>query len=338
MGSCVKTPEVHIHGRRLTTPFGLLGIDENALSFAFGYTLSKCPDLLRYFLRHIGLGGLRTHILGNLEISLQRHGHGQQGVTDIELYLPGMLYVVVEAKIGMSIPTLEQCEKYLPRFKHHSDCRQRLVALVASPATSLLHAFAASKPDLPSLLTTFQWMELIPVCIQLLATNPATTEAGRWLRAFHQFLDREYVMRAFTEEVWIVSASTQPLWPNGMSYYDTHVNGRIYYRTDCHAKRPLYIAFRVGGKVTHIQKVLGVEHETRPADFVADLQGASLEWATQPHTIWKLGVPTPLPSAIPTDDKAMRGRQFSCDLDILISSASIREAVQRMKTRDWKRG
>ena len=141
-------------------------------------------------------------------------------------------------------------------------------------------------------------------------------------------------MRAFTEEVWIVAASMKPLWPGGMSFYDTHTQGRIYYRDDCHARRPLYMAFRANGQVTHIQKVLGVRHEVNCIDFIPELKNVPDEWPCQPYTVWLLGEPTPLPKSIPTDDPKMWARQFSCDLDVLLSSTSIREAVKKMKERN----
>lgn len=332
----MNSPTVLIYDRPVTTPFGLLGRDENALSFALGYTFAKCPRLLRHFLRHIGVGGLQGESLNEVEITLQRHEHG--GITDVEISLPGKLFVVVEAKVGLSLPTLEQCLKYLPRFERNKASRQRLVALVASPATSLLDKYRSQNRTLKTLLTAFHWMDLIPDCIRMLREYPATTEPGLWIRSFQQFLEQEYEMKAFTEEVWIVSASTKPLWPNGKSFYDTHAKGRIriYYRKDCHNKRPLYMAFRVGGKVTHIQKVLSVKHEAQPVDLMSELKNVPENWPSIPHTVWVLGEPTPLPQAIPTDDKTMRARQFSCDLDILLSSASIREAVQKMKKRNHK--
>jgi hypothetical protein len=180
-------------------------------------------------------------------------------------------------------------------------------------------------------------MDLIPECIRLRARNAATTEAGLWIRAFHQFLEQEYTMRAFTEEVWIVSGGTTPLWPNGMSFHDTHALGGIYYCLSSHAKRPLYLAFRVRGQVTHIQKVLSVHHEAKPVDFLPALKNVPADWPNLPHTVWKLSAPTPLPRPIPTGDNTMRARRFSCDLDILLASSTIRDAIAKMKARRQSR-
>jgi hypothetical protein len=323
------SPKVFCHDRQVGTPFGLLGQDENALSFALGYTFSKCPALLQQFLRHLGLGGLSLGALKQAEIRLQ--DQRGDGITDIEINLRGKLFVVIEAKVGLSVPAVEQCLKYLPRFQSRLAARQRLVSLVESASTSFVQRYSAAHPELQPLLTCFHWSNLIPECLRLRSRFPRTTEEGWWLRAFHQFLEQEYAMRAFTDEVWIVPADTRPLWPGGISFYETHAKERIYFRTDCHAKRPLYIALRAHGQVTHIQRVIGVEHEAQPEDFVPKLQQAN--WPKVPRTIWILDEPKPLPHPIPTGDPTMRARQFSCDIDILLSASSVKDAVTKMKHR-----
>ena len=150
-------------------------------------------------------------------------------------------------------------------------------------------------------------------------------------------------MKAYTEEVWIIPAQTKPLWTNGWSFHDTHIKGRrIYYRTKKDrftSQRPLYIAFRADGKVTAIQRVDRVEHEAAPIDYVPQLRNVKGSWPSEPHTVWHLSEPVPLPRAIRTGDRNMRGRHVYCDVDILISSPTIKDAVDRMKQRrnTWAR-
>jgi len=56
-----------------------------------------------------------------------------EGITDIEIHLPGHFHVIVEAKVGLAVPTIEQCQKYLPRIKATKVPIQKLVAVVQSP-------------------------------------------------------------------------------------------------------------------------------------------------------------------------------------------------------------
>ena len=91
------------HGRPVRSAFDLLGSDENALTFALGYTFRQCPGYLQAFLREVGLGGLRRRTLAQAAIWLQRSDR-TSGITDIEVVLDGRLHVIIEAKIGLGVP------------------------------------------------------------------------------------------------------------------------------------------------------------------------------------------------------------------------------------------
>src|SRR5262249_22290363 len=117
-GGGMNNTTLHAYGRLVTTPFGLLGTDENALSFALGYTFQQCTPLLQWFLRAIGISGVHQSALHKASIDLQQHrsGEPEQGITDIEVHLPGHFHVIIEAKVGLAVPSIEQCRKYLTRF------------------------------------------------------------------------------------------------------------------------------------------------------------------------------------------------------------------------------
>lgn len=146
------------------------------------------------------------------------------------------------------------------------------------------------------------------------------------------FLEQEYEMKAYTTEVWIVPANTQPLWPNGMSFLDTHLKYKVYYDQRQYSTRPLYIAFRVNGEVDSIHRVMGVDYETAPITYVPELANLSEEWPKQPYTIWRLGDCTSLPSLIKTGGRLGLVR-VSCDVDILLTSKTEREIIDRMNKR-----
>jgi hypothetical protein len=107
---------LYAHNRVVDSPFGLLGTDENALSFALGYTFQQCLPLLQWFLKQVRIEGVHKSSLQQARIDLQRGATGQ-GITDIEIHLPGHFHAIVEAKVGLAVPTIEQCRMYLPRFR-----------------------------------------------------------------------------------------------------------------------------------------------------------------------------------------------------------------------------
>src|SRR5262245_48783588 len=92
-------------------------------------------------------------------IDLQQHRSGEpgQGITDIEIRLSDHFHVIIEAKVEMAVPTIEQCRKYLPRF--HGEPSQKLVTLIQSPDRVLLNGYAKQDRALSKLLVGFHWAD-----------------------------------------------------------------------------------------------------------------------------------------------------------------------------------
>lgn len=329
-------PNLFAYGRQVRTPFGILGTDENSLTFALGYTMQQCPRLLQMFLSAIGLKGIRIASLQHAKIHLQTHR--AEGITDIEVILPGRFHVIIEAKVGLNIPSLEQCRRYIKTLKSSTAKECRLVMLVDADTAQTLEVYRGKDEVLDQFLVGFRWVEFFDMRPGLFKKLSPNHNEGRWVRAFFEFLDGEFQMKSYTEEVWIVPASTKPLWEGGWSLYDTHVKGKIYYRTTRIKQRPLYIALRANGQVKALQRVLRVEYEAKLTDYVPEMKSIKPSWPSKPHTIWHLSEPTSLPKSIRTGDKFMRARHVYCDIDILLSSSTVKEAEERMKQRKTNSG
>ncbi len=325
-------PQLTTNQRVITTPFGLIGNDENALSFALAYTFQQCPALLLDFLKQIGIVGIRQSYLNNATVSLQRRRSGEidGGVTDIEIHLRGYFHVIVEAKIGFSFPTLAQCNKYLPHFR--DEPQRRLVALIESPTNSFVAQYTRLSPDLEPVLLAFQWTDLIPSCIRLFHHGAVERIEKGWLRAFYRFLNEEYSMRAFTTEVWILAISTEPLWKGGKSYWDIHQKYQVWWDFRDHTVRPLYLAFRVNGVVNSISRVTTIQHDMPMIQIASELKRVEESWPHTPSTVWHFDTATPLPNPVRTGP-GMYNRRVRCDLDLLLTCGSVQEIEQSMSER-----
>ena len=332
------SPELYAYGRQLSSPFGLLGADERALTFALGYTLSRCPDFLQGFLRLVGAGGLHRHTLGQAAIHLERKYVADRSITDMEVAVHGKLRVIVEAKVGLAVPTLQQCEKYLRVLQEGPSARKRrLVILTAVANDAALESYKQECPHLAEVAAGLEWTQLRHLATELMGRRYQVPGA-RWLVWFVTFLEKGYTMRSFTHEVWIVPVNKKPLWPGGMSFYDTHVKGGIYYwRTHQHV-RPLYIALRVKGEgVSTIQRVTEIVYDVPPSKYVPQLRGKGLSWPDDPHTIWCLDEPVELPRLLRVGYKMGQAKLY-CDLDMLLSSATVKEVADRVRERYSKQG
>jgi hypothetical protein len=323
---------LHAYGRLVTTPFGLLGTDENALSFALGYTFQRCPSLLQWFLRAIGISGVRQSSLleASIHLQQQRSGEPGQGITDVEVYLPGHFHVIIEAKVGMAVPAIEQCRKYLDRF--HDEPHQKLAALIQLPDKAVVEGYAKQDRVLSKRLVGFQWTDVIPECIRLMLGTSASAHEKEWVRAFYSFLDKEYTMKAFSTEVWILAISTEPLWPNGMSHWDIHQKYKVWWDYKEHSVRPLYLAFRVDGKLDSICRVNGIEHDVPIIDRVPEMRNIKNTWPKKPSTIWHFDPPVKLAHPIRTGG-GMYNRRVRCDLDLLLACETVQEIEVAMGKR-----
>ncbi len=325
---------LHAHDRLVTTPFGLLGTDENALSFALGYTFQQCSPFLQWFLRQVGIVGVHTSSLHRARIDLQRRRTGDpaQGITDIEIHLPGRFHVIVEVKVGLAVPAIKQCQRYMKRLSDTNEPEQRLVALVQSPDDTFVQEYAQQDTNLATRLVAFGWPQFLPACVRLMLSEAVQPQAREWVRSFYRFLDEEYEMRAFTTEVWILAASTKPLWANGKSHWDIHQQFRVWWDYKEPTVRPLYMAFRVGGTLDSIYRVSRVEHGIPIIDVVPILRNVRKRWPKVPCTIWYFEPPVKLAKAIRTGG-GMYNRRVRCDLDLLLSCDTVQEIEVAMGER-----
>ncbi len=326
--------KIHAAKRLITSPFGLIGNDENALTYALAYTFQQCPQLLQWFLKQLDIPGVHRSQLRNARIDLQRHSSQgpQAGITDIEIHLPGHFHVIVEAKIGLSVPSVQQCTKYLPRLRKTNETQQRIVALVQSPDEHFVSAYAQEKPALRGLLRCFNWSRLIPLCIRMMLSQKLDDTAKSWVRVFYRFLDEEYTMKAFTTEVWILAINTEPLWKGGKSHWDIHKHYHVWWDYKEPSVRPLYLEFRFDGKLKHVARVIRIEHNRPITDVAPELRLTKNPVHKTPATIWHFDEPIKLSNPLSTG-AGMYNHRTRCDFDLLLTCSTVKEIEGTMTKR-----
>ncbi|HBJ37487.1 MAG TPA: hypothetical protein DDZ51_22580 [Planctomycetaceae bacterium] len=327
--------QLHASKRLITSPYGLLGNDENALTYALAYTFQQCPHLLQWFLKQIGIPGIHRSQLRNARIDLQRHSSQgpRAGITDIEIHLPSHFHVIVEAKVGLSVPSVHQSTKYLPRLRKTNEPKQKIVALVQSPGEHFVSVYTQQKPALAGLLTCFNWSRLIPICIRMMLSQKLDESAKNWVRAFYRFLDEEYTMKAFTTEVWILSINTKPLWKGGKSHWDIHKDYRVWWDYKETSVRPLYLAFRFDGTLEHVARINRIEHGRPITDVAPELALAKNPVHKRPATIWHFDELIKLPKPLPTGP-GMFNHRTRCDFDLLLTCSTVKEIESTMTKRN----
>ena len=326
--------KLHASKRSITSPFGLIGNDENALTYALAYTFQQCLQLLQWFLKQLEIPGVHRSQLRNARIDLQRHSSqgSQAGITDIEIHLPSYFHVIVEAKIGLSIPSPQQCTKYLPRLRKTNEPQQRIVALVQTPDEHFVSAYTQEKPALLGLLTCFNWSRLIPICIRMMLSQKLDDTAKTWVRVFYRFLDEEYTMKAFTTEVWIVAINTKPLWKGGKSHWDIHKEYKVWWDYKEPSVRPLYLAFRFDRKLEYLARINRIEHGRTIIDVAPEMRLTKNPIHNTPATIWRFDEPIKLSNPLSTGP-GMYNRRIRCDFDLLLTCSTVKEIEDTMTIR-----
>jgi hypothetical protein len=143
------------------------------------------------------------------------------------------------------------------------------------------------------------------------------------------------MMKAFSTEVWILAISTEPLWANGMSHWDIHQKFKVWWDYKEHSVRPLYLAFRVDGKLDSLCRVNGIEHDVPIIDRVPEMRNIKNSWPKKPSTIWHFDPPVKLAHPVRTGG-GMYNRRVRCDLDLLLSCATVQEIEEAMSKRRRK--
>ena len=123
------------------------GDDENALTGALAQCIAHSERLLRMVLRNVGLKNVRAPNLQSARVFYQRHVEDRkEGITDIEIEIPGILHVIIEAKIKAAFTDIEQCQKYLGRFSP-TISRKRLAVLVDAADIGIIDEYRSRNPS-----------------------------------------------------------------------------------------------------------------------------------------------------------------------------------------------
>lgn len=267
--------------------FRIVGDDENALTSALAQCIVYSEGLLRAVLRNVGLKNVRARSLESACVFYQRHAEDRrEGITDIEVTIPGILHVIIEAKIKSAFPDIEQCQKYLERFDPAIP-QHRLAVLLDAADAGVVEQYRSRDASFEGLLVPLLWADIYDEAQRILRRSHDTVEQYL-LSEFCSFVEGEYYMKSFEEEVWVVPLNTKPLWQGGLSRYDIPLQRRIYFHPAKRTRRKaIYFAPRAFGEVKHVQRILKIEYNKKPRQFISELNDLQrFPWAFEDFTVF----------------------------------------------------
>ncbi len=323
-------PDLVLHGRPVETVFDLLGHDENDMTFALGWGLTRSRLLLAGLVERLAPG---IEIREPFLVELQEHDAADGGFTDIELLSPD-LHVIVEAKRGWNVPSAAQLRRYEDRFAAAGRPVQTVVILTQHGAGAVVrHHLGDWAPQDPITAEVVGWSDLVTMAAGAahagpLAERRLAAELADYLRGVADMRDTE------SNRVYVVALSATPFpgWP--ADFTPIHVierHGRYFFPAfgSWPKTPPNYVAFRYWGK---LQSIHHVEDYTIMEDPGEEFPGVpSMEWG--PHFLLTLGPAIRPDHDVRTGSGIVRSARVWVDIDLLLTSATITEAANTSRAR-----
>jgi hypothetical protein len=216
--------EASLYGRPLGTIFDLLGDDEPALTNALGWALAESPKFRSRLIKDV-FGDTIINSGPSTLVRLQPHAKSG-GFTDVEVVIPGKVMLIVEAKKGWALPSIEQLTKYLPRFDDWATPRRAFVML-----TEATQQYAQSR-SMPTQiqgvpLVHRRWAYVIDEAMN--ASAGATHAEKRLLAQLAKYLGEQTSMRRLDTLVYVVSLSSDKPEGASISFVDVVEKKSLYF-------------------------------------------------------------------------------------------------------------
>ena len=318
--------DLKLYGTEIDTVFALNGDDENSATFAFGWVLSKSPALLRATIHDLAQIYVDPE---QVLIEVQKFGN-DKGFTDIEIHIPNIFHIIIEAKRHWVMPLEEQLGKYATRLNTGYGSRPLIVSLSAASREYAKRHLPPTVSKIP--LVHRSWADLYALVHQTYRGTKSNTEK-LWLREFEIHL-RGYVSMRNPQDnrVYVVALSSASI-EEGKDYtwIDVVEKDNCYFhpmRKGWPVVPPNYIAFRYHGQLQSVHYIESYKIES-------DLSSINENWSNKDndHFIYKLG-PAMKPLEIVKSGQIWNRRGWCC-IDTLLSGAckTIKDAMEETNRR-----
>lgn len=319
--------ELLLHGRPVPTVFDLLGRNENDMTFALAWGMARSDGFLSDVVTTVAGKSITA---GDAVINLQRHDE-LGGFTDVEVTVAGELHLIFEAKRGWNLPSDAQLRLYAKRLDRSDATNRRLVVLTQWGAED----FVASRLgdwELTYPRVALGWERLVTIARRRARSGPLAER--RLLRELATYFGSVADMRDIdSNRAYVVSVSRGSIegWP--MSLVSVVEDHRRYFFPVGHGGWPKlppnYMAFRYDGRLQAIHHVDGYEIVT---DIGKPFPGAP-HAEGDPHYLLTLGPPIRPPTEIRNGPSIMRAMRTWIDIDLLLTSPTITDALKATRAR-----
>jgi hypothetical protein len=324
--------ELRLHGSTVNTVFDLLGRDENDMTYALGWGISRNDAILRGLVESVAAG---TALEPPFVVELQEHDRADGGFTDIEL-LSSDFHMIIEAKRGWEPPSEAQLQRYVARLAKAGRPVQRVVVLTQNGAEVVVrHRLGPWQPSPPARLEVLGWSHIVQI---VRAGSHAGSLAERRVAAeLATYLQGVADMRNIdSNRVYVVSLSTSsiPGWPASFTWTDViEKHGRYFFPgtgKNWPKSPPNYVAFRYHGR---LQSIHHIDDYTIAQDMSPFFPGAPDTSDWDPHFLMTLGPAIVPDHEVRTGRGIVRNARVWVDIDLLLTANTITDAAEETRRR-----
>lgn len=329
---CSTLTTLNLHGRKVDSVFQLLGSHENDITFSMAWALSNCPtflDILVYKTAGIHPDPDSTVIL----IQDYKKEEKRRGFTDIEITDNSNFHIIIEAKRGWIMPTIDQ----LSHYAHHIAPLPHTCIVTLSECSIDYAACVLPETSIEGIpIKHLPWLEVYQ--ISKASYGASNHKQKNILMEFLSYL--KGVITTQNQEsnlVFIVPLSSGHEEGCPLSYIDiVNIKHKYYCKIGANGLKlpPNYIAFRYGGKLQTIHHIDGYTVTRNMHNEIPEMP--DVEWDTD-HFVFQLGPEMRPPKEVKTGKVWPSGRKWAM-LDTLFTSETISEAhrisEERMKSQD----
>jgi hypothetical protein len=317
---------MQIRGATPASCFGLRGTDENAGTAALGWCIDRAPALRREILRLFGFDPGLELVVSSQVYAIDR------GFTDLELMSRTVLHVIIEAKAGWQVPSVDQLQRYAPRI-HESKTRERLLVSVSAADSKWAMRHLPTEVD-GIRVTHVSWSDLSSAARRALHESRSPLDK-LWLDQLISHLS-SYGMTSnvFDSRAYVVSLNRKRINADDpYTWTDVVETDRRYFHpvgvNGFPAVPPAYLGFsyRSEFRSAHfVESVLTTDH----------LQDIDSRWplTSEPHFVYTLG-PAMAPARAMKLGKIHASMRNTVALDLLLSGVAddYCHALQLMRER-----
>jgi hypothetical protein len=314
--------KIYRSNKEINNIFLLLGENENDMTYSMGWVLAKSKSFLHGFLDYLNI---KTST-DSLTVSLQKYD-SDGGITDIEIN-DKEISMIIEAKKGAVLPSMEQLEKYAKRLKNVKQ-HNLMVTLTSCDSKYAALGLPTNVDGIP--LVHINWKDVILIAKNI---NSKIIKEREMLSDFKEYMGVFVNMgKEESNNVYVVSLSKDEIF-NGVTFIDVVEEYNNYFhpygnKSGWPTESPNYLGFRYDGK---LQGIAHVEQTRIINNFHDCFQSAKDELLKEPHVIYDLGpIIRPL-KEVKTGKIFPSGRVWAM-LDLLLTADTISEARDKSNER-----